>query len=205
MKNALIIVDVQNDFCDGGSLAVPKANEIIPIINLIREKYEDKFSLVLATRDYHPSDHISFNNSPYLSDDSLELDEITKKWKGAFNPHCIQGTPGADFHSELIIKGNEKVILKGFDKLKESFSGFGNPNLRELLEKNEIKQVFIVGLAYDFCVGYTALDSSEACFSTFVIKDASREISQATLLDIENRFSKSGVAIIKTDDLKELL
>jgi nicotinamidase-related amidase len=81
MKNALLIIDVQNDFCEGGSLAVKNANEIIPIVNKIRKDFEDKFECVIATKDYHPVDHISFNDSPHLTATDLELDEITLKWK----------------------------------------------------------------------------------------------------------------------------
>jgi nicotinamidase/pyrazinamidase len=205
MKNALIIVDVQNDFCEGGSLAVPKAKEVIPIINEIRKKFEEKFTLIIATKDFHPEDHISFNNSPLLIDETLKLDELTQKWKGAFPPHCIQGTSGAEFHPLLNFRGNEKVILKGENKIRESFSGFGNPLLRELLEKLEINQVFVAGLAYDFCVGYTALDSSSAGLNTYLIKDASKAISDATTADIENKFILNGVNVISSEEVEKLL
>lgn len=81
MKNALLIIDVQNDFCEGGSLAVKNSNEIFPIINQIRKDFADKFTCVILTKDYHPDDHISFNDSPYLTASDLELDETTTKWK----------------------------------------------------------------------------------------------------------------------------
>lgn len=89
MKNALIIVDVQNDFCEGGSLEVKNANEIIPIINNIRYNFESKFNYVILTKDFHPSDHISFNNSPYIDDSNLELDEITSKFKVSLEDKII--------------------------------------------------------------------------------------------------------------------
>jgi nicotinamidase-related amidase len=81
MKNALLIIDVQNDFCEGGSLAVKNSNEIFSVINQIRKEFEDKFECVIATKDYHPYDHISFNDSPYLNSTEYELDELTSKWK----------------------------------------------------------------------------------------------------------------------------
>lgn len=204
-RNALIIVDIQNDFCDSGSLAVPNANQILPIVNDIRDKFEDKFNLVIATQDYHPKDHISFNTFKCTDDELPELDEITKQWRGAFNPHCVQDTEGAKFHEKLIIKNNERIIKKGENKFKESFSGFGNPDLEKLLKEHEIDRVFVLGLAYDFCVGYTALDSKKAGFETYVIKDACREISQPTLTEMENRFSKEGVTIINSGELNKYL
>jgi len=78
--NVLFLVDIQNDFCEGGSLAVGSANEILPVVNEIRMKYSDKFNIIVMTQDYHPFDHISFKESPYLND-TLELDELTNKWK----------------------------------------------------------------------------------------------------------------------------
>lgn len=87
MKNAFLIIDVQNDFCEGGSLEVQNSNQIIPVINKIRKDFSSKFDCVVVTKDYHPFDHISFNDSPYLSDKAidLELDELTLKWKVKFN------------------------------------------------------------------------------------------------------------------------
>ncbi len=205
MNSALIIVDIQNDFCESGSLAVPNANQIIPIVNSIRDDFEENFSLVIATQDFHPEDHISFNNSPYLKDDIPGLDEVTLKWKGAFPPHCVQGTPGANLHPDLKIIKNEVIIQKGQDKYKESFSGFGNPQLEQVLKEKNITKVFVVGLAYDFCVGSTALDSKKAGFDTYVIKDASRGISQPTLDDMENRFKNAGITIINSQELKNYL
>ena len=81
MKNALLIIDIQNDFCEGGSLAVKNANQILPVINQIRKEFGEKFECVIATKDYHPIDHISFNDSPYLTSGDYELDELTFKWK----------------------------------------------------------------------------------------------------------------------------
>jgi len=81
MKNALLIIDVQNDFCEGGSLAVNNANQILPVINQIRKDFGEKFECVITTKDYHPIDHISFNDSPYLNSGDYELDELTCKWK----------------------------------------------------------------------------------------------------------------------------
>jgi nicotinamidase/pyrazinamidase len=197
--SAFIIVDLQNDFCEGGSLAVKDSNEIIPLINKIRNDYENKFQIVVLTQDHHPEDHISFNDTQI--DPNLELDELTQKWKFAFPRHCVQNTPGCNFHKDLIIKGNETIIKKGENKYKEEFSGFANAKLYDTLASNNIKNLFIVGLAYDFCVGCTALHGVERGFSTFVIKDASRGISHETIVEMDKKLRDAGVKIITSDEL----
>ncbi len=201
MKQALIIVDVQNDFCKDGSLEVPNANEIIPVINHIRANFDNKFNLIFLTKDFHPKDHISFNNCHFSNDQTLELDEMTQKWRGAFPPHCIQGTTGADFHEELKIKGNEQIIRKGENKLKEAFSGFSNPLLEETLRKEAVERVFVVGLAYEFCVAYTAVDSKIFGFETFVIADACRGITESSINSMNTKFCELGVNIIQSEEL----
>jgi nicotinamidase/pyrazinamidase len=204
-KNALIIVDVQNDFCNGGNLAVPEANSIIPLINKIRKQFENRFEKVILTQDYHPYDHISFKNSPYLNDESIALDDLTKQWKGAFPSHCVQLTEGANFHLDLIINEKDEIIKKGENKYVESFSGFGNPKMREILKNSLIENVFVVGLAYDFCVAHTALDSASNSFNTYVIKDATKEISEVTSKEMEQKFEKNNITVINTDELSNLL
>ena len=201
MKQALIIVDVQNDFCQGGSLEVNGANEIIPVINKIRENFDEKFSLIVLTQDYHPEDHISFKDSPHLQNQALELDEITEKWKGAFPPHCVKSTNGAEFHKDLNLNGSEIIFRKGENSLRESFSGFGNPLLLDCLKGQEIKRLFLVGLAYDFCVGCTALDACEFGFETIVIQDACRGISENSINSTNEKFQNKGIKIISSHDL----
>jgi nicotinamidase/pyrazinamidase len=205
MKQALIIVDVQKDFCEGGSLEVKNANEIIPLINKIKQKFEENNSLIILTQDYHPQDHISFNNSPYINDEHLELEELTLMWRGKFPPHCIMGSVGAEFHNDLLISGKEVIVKKGDNKLNESFSGFSNPKLVEKLKEDEIQKVFVVGLAYDFCVAHTALDSKKLGYETYVISDASRGIYETTMKSTNDEFCQSGVNVILSVDLKNHL
>jgi nicotinamidase/pyrazinamidase len=205
MKQALIIVDLQNDFCEGGSLEVKNANEIIPLINNIKQIFEEKFSLIILTQDYHPHDHISFNSSPYKDDNHLDLDELTKTWRGKFPPHCIIDSFGAELHKDLNLSGKEFIIKKGDNKYKESFSGFENPKLAEKLKGEDIKEVFVVGLAYDFCVGHTALDSKLLGYETYVISDASRGISDSTIKSTDEEFNLAGVKVIQSIDLKNYI
>ena len=165
MAKALIIVDMQNDFCEGGSLAVTEGNSVIPVINAFRDKFD--WDAVYLTRDWHPADHCSFqtNNpgSTMFQNFTLENDTEQMMWP----VHCVQNTPGAEFHPELNRKDTDVDILKGQEKMKDQYSGFGNPDLKASLLEKGITRVFVVGLAYDYCVGETAIDSSQSCLPEF--------------------------------------
>ena len=179
-KKALIIVDVQNDFCTGGSLAVPNCEEIFPVCEKLRNsKFFDK---VYRTRDWHPKNHVSFQaNNP-----GTELfQEITLPDTGVkqvmWPTHCVQGTYGAEFHKDLPQRADEVVVDKGTLERVDSYSGFGKlpekTTLKELLEKDGISVIFCVGLAYDYCVGSTAEDGAKLGFESFVILDATRPVN----------------------------
>ena len=157
MKKALIVVDVQNDFCPGGNLAVKDGDKIIPEVNKLINS--DKFSLVVATQDFHPQDHSSFvSNNP----------------AGIWPDHCVQGTKGADFHPDLDTKKIKKVFPKGTNKEVDSYSGFldndkkSSTGLGEYLKAQGIEEVEVVGLALDYCVKATALDAVAAGLKTSV-------------------------------------
>jgi nicotinamidase/pyrazinamidase len=163
MKTALIIVDVQNDFCKGGSLEVTDANTIIPLINKLRDL--PIFDLVVLTRDWHAPTHCSFaaNNPGTNVFEMIKLvdtgiDQIM--WP----THCVQGTPGAQFHKDLVINHTSDVIVnKGLLERVDSYSGFGShpekTELEAVLKKADISTVYCVGLAFDYCVGSTAFDA----------------------------------------------
>ena len=199
-NTALIIVDVQNDFCENGSLEVKKANEIIPLINNIRKTYN--FSYTILTQDYHPNDHISFNNSPHLNTD-IHLDSVTNKWKGKFPPHCVQNTEGANFHPNLELNGSEQIFKKGRNSFREEFSGFCNSDLILFIKENNINRIFVVGLAYDFCVANTAIDGKNAGLETYIIRDLSRGIGDGE--EITKEMENIGIKIITSDDLKQII
>jgi nicotinamidase/pyrazinamidase len=174
---ALIIVDVQNDFCPGGALAVQNGNAVVPVINSILPA----FDVVVATQDWHPLNHGSFaaNHPGAKVGDVLELGGLPQvMWP----IHCVQDTPGAAFHPDLDISGLDGVFQKGTDPAVDSYSGFFDngrlhaTGLGEFLKARGIGQVFICGLATDYCVKWTALDAVSLGFHTFVVADATRGV-----------------------------
>jgi nicotinamidase/pyrazinamidase len=169
---ALLIVDLQNDFLPGGALAISNGNQIIPIINQLLEK----FSCVVASKDWHPPGHVSF-----ASRYGKQVGEViyTEKGKQVLWPdHCIQNTPGAEFSSQLNTKKIQKVFLKGVDPEIDSYSAFyDNVHLRSTgleayLRSLHVDEIVIVGLATEYCVKYSALDAIELGFKTYVATDA---------------------------------
>lgn len=158
-KRALIIVDVQNDFCPGGALAVPKGDEVVPIINSLL----DCFDLVVLTQDWHPANHCSF-----------------KEQGGGWPQHCVQYTWGAQLHSGLEQQKCDPLhVCKGFMADEDAYSGLkGNLNLKKIFQERGVKQVFVCGLATDYCVKATAFDAKKAGFETFVIIDACRGVNK---------------------------
>lgn len=199
-KKALIIVDMQNDFLDGGSLEVKHSTRIIPIINKIREKIH--FDTIILTADNHPTNHISFKDSPLLeTTQDSDLDVLTREWKGAFPPHCIQGTQGQQIHKDIIRKETDFIVFKGENPLKEEFSGFDNPALDQHLRDLNITDVYVVGVCYDFCVSWTAQDSAANGYKTYVIKDASKELLEDNIIKVEDDFRLKAITLINSYDL----
>lgn len=159
---ALIVVDVQNDFCEGGSLAVPKSSEILAPINELLERYHSVGALVFATRDWHPSDHSSFQTQG-----------------GEWPVHCVADTPGAAFHSQLRWPESTRVISKGAAREGNGYSGFESPELEKELREAGITDLTICGLATDYCVRATALDACRSGFRVTVVADAVRAVDLA--------------------------
>jgi nicotinamidase/pyrazinamidase len=173
---ALIIVDLQNDFLPGGMLAVPKGDEIVPIINQLQQKFE----LIVVTQDWHPKEHGSFAD---VHDKKPGETILLHKIKQTLWPrHCIQGSSGAAFFAGLDMSRVSKIIRKGSNKQVDSYSCFfdndhkSSTGLEIFLKKNKATDVFIAGLATDYCVKYSVLDACRLGFNTFVIKDAVRGI-----------------------------
>lgn len=151
---ALLIVDVQNDFCTGGALATQGGEEVAPVINDIA----DKFDLVVASKDWHPERTVHFD-----------------KWP----KHCVQGTRGAEFHPDLNTAHIDQVVEKGTANMDDGYSAFEatNLNLAQYLKSKEIDTVYVCGIATDYCVLSTALDSIKEGFKTFVVQDAIRAVN----------------------------
>jgi nicotinamidase/pyrazinamidase len=158
--DALIIVDVQNDFFPGGALPVPNGDQVIPVLNDYIKIFKKANANIFATRDWHPSNHISF-----------------KAQGGPWPPHCIQDTEGAKFHPDLKLPNEATIISKATDPLEEAYSGFDNTQLVDKLKNQDVKGVFVGGLATDYCVKNTVLDAREVGFEVVLLLDAIRGIN----------------------------
>jgi nicotinamidase/pyrazinamidase len=175
---ALIIVDVQNDFCEGGALAVQGGSAVVPVINAILPQ----FDVVVATQDWHPANHGSFAAS-HERKAIGEIIDLNGQPQILWPIHCVQNTTGADFHPDLDISGLDGVFQKGLDPMVDSYSGFFDngrshaTGLGEFLKHKNVSQVYVSGLATDYCVKWTALDSISLGFETFVLKNACRGVN----------------------------
>lgn len=158
-KSALIIVDVQNDFCPGGSLPVPEGDMVVPVLNAYSKRFIERGFPVYFTRDWHPENHISF-----------------KSEGGIWPPHCIQDTYGAKFHKGLFIPSVSVVISKGIYSDKDAYSGFQDTDLGVQLISRGIQRLFIGGLATDYCVKSTVLDGIRNGFEAIFLEDASKGV-----------------------------
>lgn len=175
---ALIVTDVQNDFCMGGSLAVHDGDRVVPFINRIRNDY----ALVVLTQDWHPPDHGSFasNNPGSKVGESIEVDG---RQQVMWPDHCVQDTHGAEFHPELERGPDDPVVRKGEMKAVDSYSGFldndrrHETGLRALLRQRGVDEVDIVGLATDYCVRFTVLDALKFGFKTAILKQGCRAVN----------------------------
>jgi len=153
--DVLIVVDVQNDFCPGGALAVPDGDAVVPIINRLMPCFER----VIATQDFHPPGHSSFAAQG-----------------GPWPEHCVQGTVGAEFHPGLDTDAIDEIVQKGTDLATDGYSGFAGTDLAERLRNGGAAKVFIVGLATDYCVRATAIEAVANGFETIVLTDAIRAV-----------------------------
>jgi nicotinamidase/pyrazinamidase len=193
MKRALILVDLQNDFCPGGALAVRDGDAVVPLANRLMPDYD----LVVATQDWHPAGHESFASRHGKRPG--ELIELHGLPQVLWPDHCVQASRGAAFHPDLETKPIAKVFQKGLDPRVDSYSGFydngrQNPSgLAEYLRAEGVTDVDVVGLATDYCVKFTALDAAKEGFKTRVIKAACRGVELAPG-DVERAYAELGAA-----------
>ena len=179
MKKALIIVDVQNDFCEGGALAVPGAKEIISYINLLME--ENEYDKIVLTQDWHPANHKSFaSTNGKKVGDTIILNGIPQfMWPD----HCVQGTSGAEFHKDLNREKVDHIIQKGKNIDFDSYSGFQDNNhftktgLDDYLKYHDIQLLEVVGLALDYCVKFTCLDAAQLGYVTCLHFNGTRAVN----------------------------
>lgn len=174
---ALVLVDIQNDFCPGGALAVPDGDVVVDVANALARR----FALVVATRDYHPREHASFavNHPGKRVYEQIELDGLPQVlWPS----HCVQGTPGSELHPGLDVERITRVFTKGTDARIDSYSGFFDnghrkaTGLGDYLKGERVSELFILGLATDYCVKWTALDARQLGFGVAVIEDGCRGV-----------------------------
>jgi nicotinamidase/pyrazinamidase len=201
---ALIMVDLQNDFCAGGSLAVPGGDEVILLANTL----QPYFDIVIATRDWHPLDHMSFAaNHPHRHvGETLMLGDLAQiLWP----VHCVQESPGAEFHPQLNTHAVVKFIFKGTDKTIDSYSAFfDNAHLRstalaDYLWDQNIKEIYIMGLATDYCVKFSCLDAVYLGFDTHIIIDACRgvELKSGDIAQALQEMTLAGAKLVSTKEI----
>lgn len=200
---ALLVVDVQNDFCPGGALAVPDGDAVVPVINALAELYES----IVLTQDWHPAGHASFA-STHPGKAPFETIEMPYGPQALWPDHCIQGTPGAALHPDLALPRAQQIIRKGWHAGVDSYSAFREADratmtgLAGYLRERGIAAVHIAGLATDFCVAWTALDAVAAGFATTVIDDACRAIDlDGSLEKAWDAFAKAGIRRMASGDI----
>ena len=204
-KKALIMVDLQNDFCKGGSLEVPDGDAVVPLANQL----QPYFDLVIATQDWHPQNHMSFasNHATAQVGDEVVIDQLSQiLWP----EHCVQETEGAELHQELNKHGIDKIFYKGIDNRIDSYSAFfDNAHLRstglhDYLCHHQIEEIYIMGLATDYCVKYSSLDAIHLGLNVYVIEDACRGVNLKPG-DIEKALDEMRKAGVKVIHSKEIL
>ena len=201
--DALIVIDVQNDFCPGGALAVTEGDAVIEPIHSIAPE----FAHVMLTQDWHPSGHSSFASS-HPGSKPFEQIELSYGPQTLWPDHCVQGTKGAEFHPRLNLPQAELILRKGFRPAIDSYSAFFENDrttptgLAGYLRERGLSRMFFAGLAYDYCVGYSALDARRLGFDAFVIRDACRAIDlNGSVAAIEAEFARAGVALVDSTQL----
>lgn len=201
--DVLLVVDVQNDFCPGGALAVPDGDAVIPIIHRVAPKFEH----VVLTQDWHTADHFSFA-SAHPGKQPFEQIETSYGPQTLWPDHCVQGTGGADFHPALQLSRAELILRKGFHRNIDSYSAFFENDrttptgLAGYLRERGLTRVFLAGLAYDYCVGYSAIDAQRLGFPAVILRDACRSIDlNGSVEVIERAFAQAGVQRMNTTDL----
>ena len=202
-SDALIVVDVQNCFVPGGSLAVTKGDEIIPLVNGLARRFQN----VILTQDWHTPGHISFASS-HPGKKPFDVIELPYGTQVLWPDHCVQGTQGAELVKGLAIPHAQLVIRKGFNPKVDSYSAFieadkkTRTGLDGYLKTRGVKSVYVCGLATDFCVAWTALDARQLGFAAAVIEDACRGIdTQGSLAKAWEQMKTAGVRRIQSSEL----
>jgi nicotinamidase/pyrazinamidase len=204
LTDALVGIDVQNDFCPGGALAVPRGDEVVPVIN----RLAGRFRHMVLTQDWHPRGHVSFASS-HPGRRPFETIEVAYGEQVLWPDHCIPGTRGAEFHPGLDTLPADVVVRKGNDPGIDSYSALyendhhTSTGLAGYLRERGAQRLFLAGLATDFCVQYSALDARREGFEVFVVEDGVRGIDlQGSLAAAWARMAEAGVRRVREGDLQ---
>jgi nicotinamidase/pyrazinamidase len=202
-QDVLLVIDVQNDFCPGGALAVADGDAIIDPIHRAAQQFQH----VILTQDWHTPDHNSFA-SAHPGKKPFEQVELAYGQQTLWPDHCVQGSRGADFHPALRLTRAELILRKGFRRTIDSYSAFFENDrttatgLAGYLRDRGLNRVFLAGLAYDYCVGYSALDARRLGLPVVILRDACRAIDlNGSVAETEREFSASDVELMNTSDL----
>jgi nicotinamidase/pyrazinamidase len=202
-SDVLLIVDIQNDFCPGGRLAVPGGHDVVPSIN----RTAQRFKHAVLTQDWHPAGHLSFASS-HRGRQPFETVEAAYGAQILWPDHCVQGTHGAQFHDDLRVPHASLVLRKGFRPTIDSYSAFYENDrttptgLAGYLRERGLTRVFVAGLALDFCVRYSAEDARREGFAVVVIEDACRGIDMDGSVAATHRsFAGTGITTVREDAL----
>ena len=202
--DALLVIDVQNDFCPGGSLAIDEGDLVVPVVNRLAEAFDH----VILTQDWHPPGHSSFA-SRHAGKQPHDIIDAPYGAQILWPDHCVQDTPGAAFHDGLVIPRAELILRKGFRPHIDSYSAFFENDkktptgLRGYLAERGFKRLFLVGLAYDVCVRFSAEDAASAGFEALVIEDACRSVALPGMVEAtQASFADRGVDRIVSDTVR---
>jgi nicotinamidase/pyrazinamidase len=201
--DVLLVIDVQNDFCPGGGLAVPEGDRVVPIVNRIAPA----FGQVVLTQDWHPPGHRSFASS-HPGRQPFETIEVAYGPQTLWPDHCVQGTPGAEFHADLETTRAELIIRKGYQTEIDSYSAFFENDhetatgLNGYLRDRGLGRAFLCGLAADYCVAFSAIDAAKAGLDVLVIEDACRGINlDGSMATARDAMAQAGVGFIDSSAL----
>jgi nicotinamidase/pyrazinamidase len=204
-QDVLIVTDVQNDFCPGGALAVADGDAVIEVIHRIAPKFKH----VILTQDWHPAGHLSFASS-HPGKQPFNQIELSYGKQTLWPDHCVQGSRGAEFHPALKVPQAELILRKGFRPEIDSYSAFvendrtTSTGLAGYLRERGLTRVFLVGLAYDYCVGYSAFDARKIGLAVFIVRDGCRAIDlNGSVARIEAEFARAGVTVAESAHLKD--
>jgi len=202
-QSVLLVIDVQNDFCPGGALAVAGGDQVIAPIHRLAPHFEH----VVLTQDWHSANHASFASS-HRGKQPYETIEMPYGPQTLWPDHCVQGSKGAEFHPDLSLAQAELILRKGFRSQIDSYSAFFENDrttptgLAGYLRERSLTRVFLCGLAYDYCVGYSALDARRLGFEAVIFQDACRAIDlNGSVAKIELEFAAAGVGLIRSEDI----